>query len=151
MTDTMKMTTSTPWHLWTVGVISLLWNGYGAYLFIMSNTRGEAFYREMGMPQAMIDYQSAMPTWMYVPWTVGVWGAVIGSILLLLRHRLAVWAFALSLIGAVVSLIYGAVIDPAPPPPPEMAVSAYMPYVIAVIAAFLLWYAWTMSKRGVLR
>ena len=152
MTDNaMKMTTSTPWHLWAVGGISLLWNAFGGYDFIMTTTQRETYLRASGFDQAMIDYFLGMPTWMYVPWTVGVWGAVIGSILLLLRHRLAVWAFALSLIGAVVSLIYGAVIDPAPPPPPEMAVSAYMPYMIAVIAAFLLWYAWTMSKRGVLR
>ena len=149
MTDTMKA--ATPWHLWAVGVVSLLWNGYGAYLFIMSNTRGEAFYRELGMPQAMIDYQNAMPMWMYVPWTVGVWGALFGSILLLLRQGLAVWAFGLSLIGAVVSLLYGKVIDPAPAPPPEMAVSAWMPYVIAGIAALLAWYAWAMRGRGVLR
>lgn len=149
MTDTMKA--ATPWHLWAVGVVSLLWNGYGAYLFIMSNTRGEAFYRELGMPQAMIDYQNAMPMWMYVPWTVGVWGALFGSILLLLRQGLAVWAFGLSLIGAVVSLLYGKVIDPAPAPPPEMAVSAWMPYAIAGIAALLAWYAWAMRGRGVLR
>jgi hypothetical protein len=26
-----------------------------------------------------------------------------------------------------------------------------MPYVIIAVAAFLLWYAWTMEKKGVLR
>jgi hypothetical protein len=102
------------------------------------------------MTDAMIAYYNAMPTWMYVPWVLGVWGAVAGSILLLLRSRFAVHAFVLSLLGAVVSLLYGAVIDKAPAPPPEMAVMAYMPYVITVIAAFLAWYAWTMSRKGVL-
>ena len=93
----------------------------------------------------------AMPTWMYGPWILGVWGAVAGSILLLMRSRFAVWAFGLSLIGAVVSLIYGQFINPAPPLPAEMAMMSYMPYVITLIAAFLAWYAWTMSKKGVLR
>ena len=141
----------TPWHLWLVGVLSLLWNGFGAYDFVMSVTRREAYWREAGMNQAMIDYYNAMPTWMYVPWTLGVWGAVLGSVLLLLRRRLAVPAFAVSFLGAVVSLVYGAAIDRAPAPPPEIAVMSYMPYVIAVIAALLLWYAWAMAKRGVLR
>ena len=140
-----------PWHLWVVGVLSLLWNAFGAYDYVMSVTRGEAYWREAGMTQVMIDYYNAMPTWMYVPWTLGVWGAVLGSILLLLRRRLAVPAFAVSLLGAVVSLLYGAVIDKAPAPPPEMAVMAYMPYVIAVVAALLLWYAWAMARRGLLR
>jgi hypothetical protein len=27
----------------------------------------------------------------------------------------------------------------------------WMPYVIALIAAFLLWYAWAMAKKAVLR
>ena len=34
--------------------------------------------------------------------------------------------------------------------PPAMAMMAYMPWVILVIAALLLWYAWTMRKKGVL-
>lgn len=142
--------TKTPWHLWLVGVLSLLWNAFGGYDFVMTNTQGETYMRGMGMTQPMIDYFNAMPTWMYVPWTLGVWGAVAGSILLLLRTRWAVHAFALSLIGAVVSLIFG-LMNPMPGLPPEMAAMAYMPWVIAAIAAFLLWYAWTVRKAGILR
>ena len=88
------MTTRTPWHLWLVGVLSLLWNGFGAYDFIMSTTQGESYWRASGMSQAMIDYYNAMPGWMYAPWIVGVWGAVLGSILLLMRRRLAAPVFA---------------------------------------------------------
>lgn len=150
MTDTTSMTTRTPWHLWAVGVVSLLWNAFGGYDFIMTTTQGAAYMRASGFDQAMIDYFLAMPAWMYGPWILGVWGAVAGSILLLLRNKLAVWAFGLSLIGAVVSLIYGQVINP-PPVPAEMAMMSYMPWVITAIAAFLAWYAWTMSKQGVLR
>ncbi len=145
------MTVKTPWHLWVVGGVSLLWNGFGAYDFISTTTRGEAYFREAGMDQAMIDYFNAMPAWMYVPWTLGVWGAVLGSILLLLRNRLAVPAFLASLLGAAFSLVYGQWINRPPPPPPAMAMMAYMPWVILAIAAFLAWYAWAMRGRGVLR
>ncbi|NJC42717.1 hypothetical protein GGQ87_003012 [Brevundimonas alba] len=150
MTDT-SMTTRTPWHLWAVGVISLLWNAFGGYDFIMTTTQGEAYFRASGMDQGMIDYFNAMPSWMYVPWTLGVWGAIAGSILLLMRSRYAVWAFVLSLFGAVVSLVYGQFMAPMPELPAAMAMMKYMPYVIALIAAFLAWYAWTMAKKGVLR
>ena len=142
--------TKTPWHLWVVGVLSLLWNGFGAYDFIMSTTKGEGYWRASGMTQPMIDYYDAMPTWMYGPWILGVWGAVLGSVLLLVRRRLAVPAFALSLLGAVASLIYGKM-NPMPPLPPAMAAMSYMPWIIVLIAALLLWYAWAMAKRGVLR
>lgn len=150
MTDSNSMTVKTPWHLWLVGVISLLWSGYGGYDFIMTTTQGEAYLRASGFDQPMIDYFIGMPTWMYVPWALGVWGAVAGSILLLLRSRWAVWAFGLSLLGAVVSLVHG-LMNPMPPLPEAMAIMQYMPWVIVVIALFLAWYAWTMRKRGVLR
>jgi hypothetical protein len=147
MVDRVK----TPWHLWLVGVVSLLWNGFGAFDFIQTTTRGEAYMRASGFGDEMIAYYNAMPAWMYAPWTFGVWGAVIGSILLLLRLRWAVHAFALSFLGAVVSLIYAKMINPPPPLPPELAAMAWMPFVIALIAALLVWYAWAMAKKGVLR
>lgn len=142
--------TKTPWHLWLVGMVSLLWNGFGAYDFIMTNTQGEAYMRASGMTQPMIDYFLAMPNWMYAPWTLGVWGAVAGSILLLLRMKWAVHAFALSLVGAVVSLVFG-LMNPMPGLPPEMAAMKFMPWIIAIIAAALLVYARAMAKKGGLR
>lgn len=144
------MTVRTPWHLWVVGVVSLLWNGFGVYDFIQSVTQGETYWRASGMTQQMIDYYNAMPVWMYGPWVLGVWGAIIGSVLLLMRNRLAVWSFVLSLIGASASVVYGWM-HPMPELPPQMAMMKYMGYVIVVIAAFLAWYAWTMQKKGVLR
>ncbi|MEJ6791029.1 hypothetical protein BrevBR_15915 [Brevundimonas sp. BR2-1] len=147
MTDTMKA--AVPWHLWVVGVLTLLWNGYGAYDFVMSVTQGEAYWRASGMTDAMIAYFNAMPSWMYGPWVAGVWGAVAGSILLLLRSRFAVHAFVLSLLGVLGNLIYG-LMNPMPDLPPAMAAMTYMPWVIVAVAAFLAWYARAMQKRGVL-
>ncbi|MFC5343864.1 hypothetical protein ACETK8_12190 [Brevundimonas staleyi] len=142
--------TKTPWHLWLVGGLSLLWNGFGAYDFIMTNTQGEAYMRASGMTQPMIDYFLAMPDWMYAPWIAGVWGAVAGSVLLLLRMKWAVYAFAISLIGALGSLVFG-LMNPMPGLPPEMAAMKFMPWIIAVIAAALLFYARAMAKKGALR
>ncbi|MEW6537861.1 MAG: hypothetical protein AB1448_04630 [Pseudomonadota bacterium] len=147
----MIETVKTPWHLWLVGVLSLLWNGFGAFDFIQTTTRGEAYMRAAGFDDAMVAYYEAMPGWMYAPWTLGVWGAVIGSVMLLLRLRWAVQAFGLSLLGALVSLIYGKLIDPPPPAPPELAAMSWMPIVILLIAVLLFGYAFNMRKRGVLR
>ena len=147
----MIETVKTPWRLWLVGVLSLLWNGFGAFDFIQTTTRGEAYMRAAGFDDAMVAYYEAMPGWMYVPWTLGVWGAVIGSVMLLLRRRWAVPAFGLSLVGALISLIYGKLIDPPPPAPPELAAMSWMPIVILLIAVLLFGYAFNMRKRGVLR
>lgn len=147
MADTAALR-RTPWHLWVVGILSLLWNAFGGYDYVMTLTRGEAYWRENGMNDAMVAYYNAEPTWMYAPWTMGVWGAILGSVLLLLRSRWAVWAFGVSLIGAVVNVLYTFVLANG------MSVlggMVWMTVVIVVVAAFLLWYATAMRRRGVLR
>ena len=57
----------------------------------------------MGDPQVILAYIDGMPMYAHVGWGLGVWMALLGAILLLMRSRYAVHAFALSLIGAVVS------------------------------------------------
>lgn len=147
----MAESTKAPWHLWVVGVVSLLWSAFGGYDFIMTTTQGETYFRASGFDQPMIDYFNAMPAWMYGPWAIGVWGAVLGSILLLMRRKLAAPVLALSFLGALISLVYQKVIDVPPPPPPALAMMTNIPYVIVLIAALVAWYAWAMAKRGVLR
>ena len=139
---------ATPWHLWLVGLLSLAWNGYGAFDYIQTNTRGEAYMRASGFGDAAVAYFFAMPTWMYVPWTMGVWGAVLGSLLLLARSRWAVHAFAISLIGAFVSVIYTYFIGNGLQ---ALGPVAHVQLVILAIAALLLWYASAMAKKAVLR
>ncbi|MNI33808.1 hypothetical protein D3C73_877690 [compost metagenome] len=79
---------------------------------------------------------------------MGVWGAVLGSLLLLVRSRWAVHAFIISLIGAAVSVIYAYFIGGAVQ---ALGAIAHMQLLILAIAAFLAWYAWAMAKKGVLR
>ena len=138
----------TPVHLWIVGVLALLWNGYGAYDYLMTNMQGEAYMAGMGMTEAQIAYFNTMPVWMTAAWALGVWGAVLGSILLLLRMKWAFHAFAISLLGLLGSWVHTFTSNGM-----EVMGTTAMVFslVITAVAVFLLWYAWTMSKRGVLR
>jgi hypothetical protein len=142
--DTGAAGAATPWHLWLVGLLSLCWNAFGAFDYTMSHLRGEAYYRQVGMTEAQISAMAAFPAWMHAVWAIGVWGALAGSLLMLARMRWATHAFALSALGAIGSLAYQAM-------NPVAGMSLAMPAVIVAIALFLLWYAWTMTKRGVLR
>ena len=81
------------------------------------------------------------PTWMHAVWAVGVWGSALGAVLLLLRSKWAFHAFAVSLLGALGNLAYSAMNGQDP----------IFPAVIVVICAVFIWYAQTMTKRGVLR
>jgi hypothetical protein len=148
MTD-IGLTTKTPWHLWVIGAVSLLWNGFGCFDFVNSATRGAEYYRQMKMPEQAIALMQSYPSWMWIVWFVGVFGGLAGAILLLMRRRWAFEAWAASLAGAVISLIYCAFLSDMIG---ALGVGAIvMPVVIVVICALLLWYAHAMRKRGVLR
>jgi hypothetical protein len=148
MTDTTSMTVRTPWHLWVVGILSLLWNAIGPIDFVMTLTQGETWLRMVGMNDAQIAYFNAMPQWMYVFWFIGVFGAIGGSILLLLRRKWAVHVWALSLVGAAMNLVYCFLLSNGQE---VMGDKIWMSLIIPVVALLLLWYAWMMSRRGVLR
>lgn len=145
MSDTVNART-TPWHLWVVGVVALLWNGFGGYDYLMSHLQGAAYYQQVGMSDAQIAYMAAYPTWMHGVWALGVWGAVAGSVLLLLRSRFALHAFVLSLLGIVGSNGY-ALFTPGG----WALMGGVITVVIAAIGVALLLYAWAMTRRGVLR
>ena len=145
----MAETIKTPWHLWLVGIVSLLWNAIGAYDYTMTNLRDQAYLDSMGYPAEGIAYLDAFPIWAHSGWALGVWGAIIGSVLLLLRNRFAVLAFGLSLVGLALTSLYEAMADI----PPELAAvqPAWFPIVLWSIAVFLLIYAISMRQKGVLR
>ena len=74
MSGSIAETVKTPWHLWVVGVVGILWNGFGAADFVMTMTMGEAWLRMMKMTEAQIAFMHTYPAWMYVVWFAGTWG-----------------------------------------------------------------------------
>ena len=145
-TETPAARAGAPLHFWIVAGVALLWNGFGGFDYTMSHLQGEAYYRAAGMTDAQIAYMATYPSWMHAVWAVGVWGSVLGSVLLLLRSRWAVHAFVASFLGALGNAAYTA----ASPGAGE-AMGLLMPLVILAACLFFIWYAWTMAKRGVLR
>lgn len=142
MNDVTKA--STPWHVWAVGALATAWNGFGAFDFTASATRFAPYMSNF--PQEMLDYLYAQPLWTWIAWACGVWGGLIGSVLLLMRNKFAVPAFGVSLLGAGVSM--GASYFNAPP---ELGSNAIMTAIIIGIAVALFGYALWLSRRGLLR
>jgi hypothetical protein len=140
-----------PAHLWIVGILALLWNGFGSYDYYMSRTHNDAYLKSMmpdADPAAMWAYTDGLPIWASFAWGLGVWMGLLGSILLLAKSRHAVLAFGLSAVGALVGMIHQLT---APPPGIEGPMVTVMPYVIILIAVGLFLYARAMRIRGVLR
>lgn len=135
-----------PWHYWLLTLLSLPWNGFGAFDYSMSHLQGEPYYRAAGMSDTQIALMASYPSWMHVVWAIGVWGSLLGSLLLLFRSKWAVQAFSVSILGAIGNFAYTAL-------NPEIAeaMGLAMPMVIIAACAFFVWYARTMAKRRVLR
>lgn len=139
----------TPVHLWIVGGLSLLWNAFGGYDYVMTQTNNAA-YLEMFTPQQRAFFQS-FPVWMEAAWALGVWGAIAGSVLLLMRSKHAVWAFVVSLAGLAFSTLWqfglsgadiAAIMGPA---------VIVMTLIIWVVSIALLYYALQQRRIGVLK
>jgi hypothetical protein len=138
-----------PWHIWLIGVIAVLFNSIGVFDFVMSMAQGVKYLASAGMTPDQIAHYQAMPSWMTVVWAVGVFGAFLASILLLLRRKLAVPVFVLSLAAFLISLLYTYVLtDGGAVMGQQMAVTSA---VIAGLLAFFGWYSRLMAVRGVLR
>lgn len=138
-----------PWHLWVVGVVGLLWNAFGCIDYTMTALQGEVWLRQMGMTDAQITSFNAMPAWMTAIWAIGVWGAMLGTVLLLLRRRLAFPVFVVSLVAYVISLVYAYVLSDQAATMPEG--TWIMQGVILIGCLFFVWYSRMMAQRGLLR
>ncbi len=87
-------TTKAPLHLWIVGVLAVLWNAIGAFDYSATQLRIEAYMSAFTPEQ--LEYFYSFPAWAVAAWAFGVWGALLGSIALLLRKAWAVWAFGIA-------------------------------------------------------
>lgn len=138
-----------PWHLWLIGVIAVLFNAIGVFDFVMSMAQGAKYQASAGMTPDQIAHYQQMPGWMMVVWAVGVFGAFGASILLLLRRKLAWPVFVLSLAAFLVSVLYTYVLTNG-----GAIMGQQMAIVSAVIAGLLVFFSWysrLMAMRGVLR
>jgi hypothetical protein len=129
-----------PLSFWVVSGLGLLWNAFGAYLYMLSKLNPEAALA--GATPAMRDYVAAMPTWAHIGWSLGIWGSVAGSLLMLARSRHATTAFLVSLLGALASFAAQAQAGVLP-----VGLSAG----IAAVIAFLWCYCRNETAKGILR
>ncbi len=140
MSDRIKA----PWHLWLVGIVTLLFNAFGGFSYTMTRLGRLA---DLEMTPDQIAYFDSYPTWANTFWALGVWGAIACSLLILLRSRYAVTAIIIATIGLIGTSIFQHILTETP----ESLKST--PLVIAIWATTLLmlWYSYRQTAAGVLR
>ncbi|OYU36112.1 hypothetical protein [Novosphingobium sp. PASSN1] len=134
-----------PASFWIIAVLGLLWNLLGCYDYLMSQLSPQSYFASMGMDDASVAYMAQLPVWLTGFWALGVWGSLVGSLLLLARSRRAVLAFALSLLGLAVSQLTQAFwLHPPMAAPVGLALTVWSALV------FFLIHARSMAAKGVL-
>lgn len=138
-----------PWHLWAVGITSLVWNGLGALDYTMTELGNRAWLESAGLGAEELAYIESFPAWAVAGWAIGVWFCVLGSVGLLLRRKWAFPAFLVSLAG-IAATTYFAYAYPRPDSF-ETTGSLVLNLVLWAVTIALALYARAMAKRGVLR
>lgn len=138
----------TPWHLWLVGVLALLWNSAGAFDYLMTQTRNPSYMSSFTPEQ--LAYFYGFPKWAIATWALSVWGGVLGALLLLLRRRLAVPVFAVSLAAMLITFFHNYVLTDGLAVMGGAAGLIFTAVIVATGVALLL-YAKFLAGRQLLR
>ncbi len=129
-----------PASFWVIAILGLLWNAFGAYLYMLARIDPEAALA--GASPAMQDYVVNQPIWANLGYGLGIWGSALGSVAMVTRKKIAVPLFLASLVGAAISHLGQAMAGVIP-----VGLAA----VIMGVIAFLWWYSRRCVEQGLLR
>jgi hypothetical protein len=133
----------TPWHVWVVATLTLLWNGAGAYTTLMAQA---GKLPDAGAEEAA--YYAAQPLWSVIATDIALFAPLAAAVALLLRSRTAAWLFAVSLAAVVLTNVYDLVAGTS------LALVdrgwAVVTSIIVMLAVLQLVYSLAMKRRAVL-
>jgi len=136
-----------PTWFWAMAGFGMLWNLYGIYQFIGTLTPAGRSAMAAGMTAAQAQVYFSLPAWMTAVFAIGVFGGLLGSLVLAARRVVALPVFAVSLAGYIALFagdVYFGVFEAMPG---QLAILAFVVFV----AAALLVTAWAARSRGLLR
>ena len=144
MSTTVTSDQKAPWHLWVVAIAALLWNSSGAYTIMMAQA---GRLSDLEVDEAA--YYAAQPLWFVVATDIALVASIAAAVALLLRHRIAVRLFAISLVAIFVTNAYDLAAGTSRTLLHRAALIVTV--IIVVIAILELAYARTMKQRAVLK
>ncbi|HNP36196.1 MAG TPA: hypothetical protein PKK10_10110 [Woeseiaceae bacterium] len=133
---------------WAVGVVALLWNLIGLWVYYTNVTATPETLSEL-YSDAQVEMILATPAWVTSATAIAVTAGVIGSILLLMQNRLSVLFFLVSLVAIVVQDVHVFGMTDSIDVFGKQAL--YLQAVVLAISVYLLWYSQRQKALGVLR
>jgi hypothetical protein len=130
---------------WIIGILALLWNIMGVLAYL-----AQAYMSEEALnllTQSEQDFYNNVPAWVTAAFATAVFTGFLGSIALLMRKKLSIALFTISLICVLAQQVY------------HFFIQDYItingtdiigPIVIIVISFFLMWYSKAKNTSGML-
>ncbi|WP_417594289.1 hypothetical protein [Parasphingorhabdus sp.] len=143
----MTEPTRAPIWFWIAGAIALIWNGLGLLAYIQQISMSTQEFA--ALPQQQQDLLADQPSWVMAAFAVAVFSGFVAAIALLLRKRVAVRLFLLSLLAVIVQFSSYFIIDGYLE---FIAGQGWtMPILIIIFAVGFAWIAWRAEQQGLLR
>ncbi|WP_430399072.1 hypothetical protein [Flavobacterium sp.] len=129
---------------WIISGVALLWNAMGVNQYLQQAYMTDAF-KAMYTEEQLAIITSA-PSWVIAVFAIAVFGGLLGSLALLLRKKIAIVLFIVSLIGIIAQMYHNLfVIDSVAIYGPGAAI---MPIMVIAFALFLLWFSKFSDKKN---
>ena len=140
------MTTSTKpatWF-WVVSAIALVWNLMGVMAYIAQVTMSPEALQ--ALPENERTLMESVPMWVTSAFAIAVWGSTLGSILLLMRKKIATPVLIFSFVGILVQMYYNLFMSKSMEVygPGGLA----MPIIVLLFGAFLIWFSRKSTANG---
>jgi len=132
---------------WVITVIALLWNAMGVYNYLIQAFKAEAFTQSLN--EAQLAFMESMPSWNTALFAIAVFSGFIGTVLLLMKKKIAIPLFLISFITATIMQLYWLFGTDAIEVFSE-SMPYLMPIIVIVFCAFILWYAKNQKTKGVI-
>lgn len=130
-----------------IGIIFLLWNLMGDAAYLMQVTQNLSELAKTDPYQARLF--SIMPQWAWAAYAVAVWGGTLATILLLMKRKIAVPLYALSLVAIVVQ--FGHIFLATDILAVRGWNTALFPFFIFLMGVAQLLYARSLAAKGILK
>ncbi len=141
----MNETTKPNTGFWIIAVLALLWNLLGVFLWAM-----EHFFMTEEMkaayPPEELELMNSMPSWGIYVYGIAVFGGLLASVLLLIRKKMAIAIFGISLLAILIQMGYWVFgMDSVSVMGPQ---SLIMPLIVIAIAIFEYFYSKGAARNG---
>jgi hypothetical protein len=100
----MSTHTKPPISFWVIALIALIWNLMGVFQFFSATLFLETVVA--ALPKEQADLYTGMPIWYLVIFGIAVFTGLLGCITMLLKKKITVGLFGISLLAVLVSQGY---------------------------------------------